>query len=80
VEEHAASRLLEALPYAPLAGPEGERAGRWRRDFATRGVALSHADCLIAAAAVGVNARLATGNPKDFPMDELEVEHWPAGA
>jgi predicted nucleic acid-binding protein len=34
---------------------------------------------LIAAAAVGAGARLATGNPKHFPMDELEVEHWPAG-
>jgi predicted nucleic acid-binding protein len=37
-------------------------------------------NCLIAAAAVGVGARLATGNPKHFPMEELEVEHWPAGA
>jgi predicted nucleic acid-binding protein len=27
----------------------------------------------------GVGARVATGNPKDFPMVELEVEHWPAG-
>jgi predicted nucleic acid-binding protein len=42
-------------------------------------VSLSQADCLIAAAAVAVGARLATGNPKDFPMAELEVEHWPAG-
>jgi hypothetical protein len=24
--------------------------------------------------------RLATGNPKDFPMAEVVVEHWPAGA
>jgi hypothetical protein len=22
---------------------------------------------------------LATGNPKHFPMAELEVEHWPVG-
>jgi hypothetical protein len=22
---------------------------------------------------------LATGNPRDFPMEELAVEHWPAG-
>jgi predicted nucleic acid-binding protein len=43
------------------------------------GVTLSQADCLIASAAVGAGARLATGNPKDFPMEELEVEHWPAG-
>jgi predicted nucleic acid-binding protein len=56
------------------------RGMHWRRDFAARGVTLSQADCLIAAAAVGVGIPLATGNPKDFPMPELEVEHWPVGA
>lgn len=27
----------------------------------------------------GINARLATGNPTDFPMDDITVEHWPVG-
>jgi predicted nucleic acid-binding protein len=40
---------------------------------------LSQADCLIAAAAVGVGARLASGNPKHFPMPGLTVEPWPVG-
>jgi predicted nucleic acid-binding protein len=40
---------------------------------------LSQADCLVAAAAIGIGARLATGNRKDFPMRELTVEEWPAG-
>ena len=31
-------------------------------------------------AAAGVGARLATGNPRHFPMPELRVEHWVAGA
>jgi predicted nucleic acid-binding protein len=78
-EELAVSRLLGALRVAPLRGAEGERAGRWRSQFAARGTTLSQADCLIAAAAAGVGARLATGNPRDFPMAEIEVEHWPAG-
>jgi predicted nucleic acid-binding protein len=78
-EEEAVGRLLRALRIAPLGRAEGERAGRWRARFAASGVALSQADCLIAAAAVGVGARLATGNPRDFPMDELEVESWPVG-
>jgi predicted nucleic acid-binding protein len=43
-------------------------------------VTLSQADCLIAAAAAGVGARIATGNPRHFPMSELQVEHWIAGA
>src|SRR5271154_4847995 len=78
-EREATARLLRGLQLAPLGRAEGVRAGDWRRHFAGRGVTLSQADCLIAAAALGVRARLATGNPRDFPMAELEVEHWPVG-
>ena len=78
-EEPAVTRLFNGLRIAALGRSEGERAGVWRRTFAARGVTLAQADCLIAAAAVAVGARLATGNPKDFPMPELEVEHWPVG-
>jgi predicted nucleic acid-binding protein len=78
-EEDQASRLFRGLRLAPLGLAEGQRAGSWRRDFAKAGISLHQADCLIAAAASGVGARLATGNPKDFPMDGLEVDHWPVG-
>jgi predicted nucleic acid-binding protein len=78
-EEPAIGRLLGGLRIAPLGLEEGERAGSWRREFAARGITLGQPDCLIAAAAVGVGARLATGNPDDFPMPELEVEHWAVG-
>jgi predicted nucleic acid-binding protein len=79
-EEQLVERFLGGLQLAPLGRVEGERAGRWRRDYARRGVTLQQADCLIAAAAVGVEAQLATGNPKHFPMPELDVVHWPVGA
>ncbi|MDQ3938848.1 MAG: type II toxin-antitoxin system VapC family toxin, partial [Chloroflexota bacterium] len=75
----AADRLFGGLVIVPLGLTEGRRAGRWRRDFAARGVTLSQADCLMAAAALSAAARLATGNPKDFPMPDLVVEHWPVG-
>jgi predicted nucleic acid-binding protein len=78
-EEEAVGRLLGALRVAPLGRAEGEQAGRWRAQFAAQGTTLNQADCLIAAAALGVGARLATGNSKDFPMAELNVEHWPVG-
>lgn len=71
--------MLKALRVAPLERRDGELAGRWRREFAAQGVTLSQADCLVAAAAVAVGAQLATGNPKDFPMPGLVVEHWPVG-
>jgi predicted nucleic acid-binding protein len=78
-DEAIVTRFLGGLQLAPLGRAEGERAGRWRRDFARKGVTLSQGDCLIAAAAVAVDARLITGNPKHFPMSELDVEHWPVG-
>lgn len=78
-EVASARRLVEGLRLVPLGDAEGWRAGDWRRGFAARGVTLTQADCLIAAAAVSIGARLATGNPKDFPMAGLVVEHWPAG-
>lgn len=80
-EERASCRdLVESLRLAPLGVEEGWRAGQWRQRFATRGVTLSQSDCLIAAAALGVRARLATGNPRHFPMPEIRVEHWEVGA
>jgi predicted nucleic acid-binding protein len=78
-ERDAAVRLLSGLHIAPLGRTEGTRAGDWRREYSRKGITLAQADCLIAAAAIGVGARLATGNPKDFPMSELDVEHWPVG-
>jgi predicted nucleic acid-binding protein len=78
-EEAAARRLFSGLRIAPLATAEGWQAGEWRRDFASRGRTLAQSDCLIAAAAASVGARVATGNPKDFPMSGVVVEHWPVG-
>ena len=78
-EDDAAIALFEGLRVAPLGIPEGRLAGFWRRSHARRGRTLSQPDCLIAAAAIGIGGRLATGNLRDFPMGELQLEHWPAG-
>lgn len=78
-DEESIRRLLQGLEMAPLGRREGERAGTWRRELSAAGVTLSQADCLVAAAAFGVGATLATGNPRHFPMPELRVEHWPVG-
>jgi predicted nucleic acid-binding protein len=78
-EEAAAETLFDGLMMIALGRDEGRQAGLWRRQFAGRGVTLSQADCLIAAAAFLAGARLATGNPSDFPMPGLTVEEWPVG-
>jgi predicted nucleic acid-binding protein len=79
-EGEQASRLFRGLRIVPLGEREGQQAGEWRREHAARGRTLTQADCLVAAAALSVGGRLATENAKDFPMHELAVEHWPAGA
>jgi predicted nucleic acid-binding protein len=79
--EHDAARdLFAGLRIVPLGVIEGWRAGQWRRQFSERGRTLGQADCLVAAAALSLGGRLATGNPRDFPMREITVEHWPVGA
>ncbi len=72
--------MFNGLRTAPLGLAQGQQAGTWRRTFAQRGVTLHQADCLIAAAAIGIGAALATANTDDFPMPELVLEHWPIGA
>jgi predicted nucleic acid-binding protein len=82
IREHegpVARRLFRGLRLAPLGVAEGELAGTWRRSLADHGVTVHQADCLIAAAATGVGAGLATGCPADSPMLEDRLQHWPVG-
>lgn len=78
-EHESAGQLFAGLAVAPIGDAEAWQAGNWRRSWAERGVTLWQADCLIAAAAARLGAVLVTGNPKDFPMPELTVDHWPVG-
>lgn len=78
-EIDAARSLFAGLRIVALAVDEGWQAGTWRRTFAAEGRTLTQADCLIASAALSIGGRLATGDPRDFPMPGLAVEHWPVG-
>jgi predicted nucleic acid-binding protein len=78
-ETEAARQLFSGLIVLPIDIRAAWQAGAWRRTFAARGVTLYQSDCLVAAAAWINRGALATGNPKDFPMRELKVEHWPVG-
>lgn len=71
--------FLRALRLAPIGFEEAVMAGDWRREYAARGMTLAQPDTLIAACAFHAGVPLATGNPKDFPMAGLRVEHWPVG-
>jgi predicted nucleic acid-binding protein len=76
-EQQALDVLTTGLVVIPIDEALARIAGSWRREFAARGVTLWQADCLIAAGAERHGARLCTGNPKDFPM--IDVDHWPVG-
>ena len=78
-EAGAARALFEGVRVQPLGEREGWQAGEWRRRYASRGRTLAQADCLVAAAAASIGGRLATGNPRHFPMREIAVEHWHVG-
>jgi predicted nucleic acid-binding protein len=71
--------LFDGLEILPLGKEEAWRSGSWRQSFAKQGMTLSQADCLLAAAAYTSGAKIVTGNVKDFPMPDVEVEHWPVG-
>jgi predicted nucleic acid-binding protein len=76
--EQGATRLLfDGLSVLEIGRDEAWQAGEWRRAFASRGRTLTQADCLIAASVSAAGARLATGNPRDFPMSAITVEYWP---
>ena len=79
-ENDPARAFFGGVRIAPLGLSEGWQAGEWRREFAQQGRTLAQADCLVAATALSLGGRLATGNPKDFPMHDVRVEHWPVGA
>lgn len=78
-EEQAAERLFGGLVVLAVDHAAGWQAGAWRREHAARGVTLSQPDCLVAASTFLHHGTLVTGNPRDFPMKELAVEHWPVG-
>ena len=78
-EEERADTLLRGLVILPLGLREGRQAGEWRQRFASEGRTLPQSDCLIAAAAESAAALLATGSPKDFPMEGIRLQHWPVG-
>lgn len=78
--EYQSIRLLfSGLLIFPIDHAVAEQAGIWRRQYAQRGTTLAQADALIAATAAQHHAILCTGNPKDFPMPEVQVEYWPVG-
>jgi tRNA(fMet)-specific endonuclease VapC len=63
--------FFEPLLLWPISLDAAKRAGRFRYDFARRGISLSTTDTLVAAVALEQRATIVTSNVKDYPMDEV---------
>ncbi len=65
--------FFEPLILWPISLAAARKAGRFRYDFARKGVSLSTTDTLVAAVALEHRATLVMSNVKDYPMDEVEL-------
>ena len=75
-EQARAEGLVDSLDFYEITREAAKQAGRFRYDFARRGITLSSADTLIAATAIEEVATLITANVRDFPMQDLQLlEH-----
>lgn len=72
--------VLSSFAIVPVGIAEAELSAFWRKRYRSQGLTLELADTAIAATAALRNAPLATANVKDFPMPELQIEHWRVGA
>lgn len=70
-EQEATFTLIDALLVIPVSREIAELGGKFKRDIKSQKLEL--ADCLIAATALVEGDSLATGNIKDYPMDEITI-------
>lgn len=68
-----AEQFLGQLTFLPTSEQAARRAGAWRYSYKRQGISLSTTDCLIAATALEHDARLVTGNLRDFPMKDVTI-------
>ena len=68
-----ATRLLSSLTFLPTSPDAAWQAGECRYDAARRGMMLPISECLIVATAVAHGATLVTGNPTNYPREELTI-------
>ena len=65
--------VVDMWSYYETTQATAKEAGRYRYEFARRGIRLSATDTLIAAVAIANDAILVTKNVRDFPMDGIQI-------
>lgn len=79
-DEPAMARFLDRLPCFEITREVARTAGLYRAQFLREGRKLATTDMLIAAVARAEKAILLTGNVRDFPMTDIQVERLSSGS
>jgi tRNA(fMet)-specific endonuclease VapC len=69
-EKEKTDNLLDSLNIVEINRIIAEKAGRYKYEIKHQKLELN--DCMIAASAFYITARLATGNGKHYPMSDIE--------
>ena len=73
-------RFVDAIPVVQTSNAIMRRFAAEKARLATKGTPVEDADCIIAATALALDSRLATGNTKHFSrFPDLVLENWFAG-
>ncbi|HYN68781.1 MAG TPA: PIN domain-containing protein [Candidatus Eisenbacteria bacterium] len=72
----ALEALLRPIEFIQPGTDAARRAGRWRADARAKGLTLSLADALVAAAADDADAAVLTRNVRDFGLTPVRVESY----
>lgn len=72
-----AEALVQDLAYYPISLADAMQAGRYRYEFARKGITLTVPDTLVAAVAKAQDCIIVTANLRDFPMTEIKLMGQP---
>lgn len=76
-DQTKADRFVDSLEVYEVTREIAKQAGRYRFGFARKGITLSIADTIVAAAAISHSATLITANVRDYPMEEISLLEQP---
>ncbi len=76
-EQARIEEIFDGMEYHEITREIATAAGRLKRHWARRGIALALADVTIASVALANDLTLITDNLKDYPMPELKLYRLP---
>jgi len=79
-ERQVTKKFLDSLEYYEVTRNLAELAGKYKREYAEKGVTLSLSDVIIAAIAISNNLTLVTDNLRHYPIPDINIKQIEAGS